>query len=287
MSPVFVHDPRQDSSRHRLSLDGNPDPDRDWTMRSIAHVDETGKPALLEVPLTPADFALGEGRFKKHFHAMPAGVEGVAIHDYIDLDPKKRAGLVPFVWSTEAGGRLTKLAVAPAVVHLVAERRKYWRTLQYLAGQPIAAMDVAHRNEVEALKSRYTALAAEREHSLDEIARAMSELAAVSGAPASRGGFAPSFGSGGVAAAAPAAAPAASGAAIVAMAADAAAKCTNCKTCYQDLPELFEKVTVMVEGAPKEVGHLIAGAVDKVAVTDDLKARIARVIANCDAEIIL
>ena len=70
------------------------------------------------------------------------------------------------------------------------------------------------------------------------------------------------------------------------MVADAAAKCTNCKTCYQDLPELFEKVTVMVDGTAKEVGHLIAGAVDRVAVTEELKAKIARVVANCDAEII-
>ncbi|MDK9696516.1 MAG: 2-oxoacid:acceptor oxidoreductase family protein [Siculibacillus sp.] len=285
MSPVFVHDPRLDDSRHRLSLDGNPDPDRDWTTRSIAHVDETGRPALIEVPLTPADFALGEGRFKKHFHPMPAGIEGVPIHDYVDLDPAKRVGLVPFVWSTETDGRLVKLAVAPAIVHLVAERRKYWRTLQYLAGQPIAAMDVAHRNEVEALKSRYATLSAEREHSLDEIARAMSELASASGAPAGRGGFAGSFGA---PAATPAAAsvPAASGGAPVSMTADAAEKCTNCKTCYQDMPELFEKVTVMVDGKPKEIGHLIAGAAEKVTVTDELKARIARVIANCDAEII-
>lgn len=285
MNPVFVHDPRIASTRRRLSLDGNPDPDKDWTMRSLAHVDETGKPALLEVPMTPADFALAEGRFKKHFHPMPKGVEGVAIHEYIDIDPAKREGVVPFVWSTDAEGRLVKLAVAPAVVHLVTERRKYWRTLQYLAGLQIASMDVAHRNEVEALKGRYEALAAERENSLDEIAKAMSELAAASGAPASRGGFA---GLAPTATAAPAAAApaAAGGAAIVSMTADAAEKCTNCKTCYQDLPELFEKTTAIVDGKPKEVGHLIAGAVDKVAVTDELKAKIARVIANCDAEII-
>jgi pyruvate-ferredoxin/flavodoxin oxidoreductase len=192
---------------------------------------------------------------------------------------------VPFVWSTEADGRLVKLAVAPAVVHLVAERRKYWRTLQYLAGQPIASMDIAHRNEVEALKSRYAALAAEREHSLDEIARAMSELATASGAPAGRGGFATSFGAA-PAAAAPAAAAVATGGAPVAMTDDAVEKCSNCKTCYQDLPELFEKTTVMVAGGAKEVGHLIVGAVDKVTITDELKVRIARVVANCDAEII-
>ena len=283
MSPVFVHDPRLDTKEHRLSLDGNPDLDQDWTKRTITHVDADGRPALLEVPLTPADFALAEGRFKKHFHPMPATMTGVPIHEYIDLDPPRRTGLVPFVWSTDADGHLVRLAVAPAIVHLVTERRKYWRTLQYLAGRPMAAMDLAHRNEVEALRSRYSALAAEREHSLDEIAKAMSELAASSRAPAGHGGFA---GTGHTAAAPAAAPPPAAGAPLVAMAEDAAARCTDCKTCYQDLPELFEKITVMVDGRAKEVGHLIAGAADRIAVTDDLKARIARVVDNCDAEII-
>ncbi|MCE1236071.1 MAG: 2-oxoacid:acceptor oxidoreductase family protein [Hyphomicrobiales bacterium] len=286
MNPVFVHDPRLDTSEHRLSLDGNPEPDHDWTKRSIAYVGADGKPALMETPLTPADFALAEGRFKKHFHPMPEGREGMPIHEYIDLDPNRRAGLVPFVWSTDDDGRLVKLAVAPAVVHLVTERRKYWRTLQYLAGRPIAAMDLAHRNEVEALKSRYATLAAEKDHSLDEIAKAMSELAASSRAPAGRGSFAGATSAASAAPAAPASASAAAGKPLVSMVEDAAARCTACKTCWQDIPELFEKTTVMVDGKAKEVGHLIPGAVETVAVTEDLKARIARVVDNCDAEII-
>ena len=63
-------------------------------------------------------------------------------------------------------------------------------------------------------------------------------------------------------------------------------KCNNCKTCYQDLPELFEKAKIIVDGETKEVGRLIPGAVNRVKVTPELKAKIARVAANCDAEII-
>jgi pyruvate-ferredoxin/flavodoxin oxidoreductase len=63
-------------------------------------------------------------------------------------------------------------------------------------------------------------------------------------------------------------------------------KCTNCKTCYQDLSELFEKTRIVVDGQAKEVGRLIPGALDHVTVTPDLLSRIARVAANCDAEII-
>ena len=64
------------------------------------------------------------------------------------------------------------------------------------------------------------------------------------------------------------------------------ARCTNCKTCYQDIPELFEKTRIVVDGESKEVARLIPGALERVAPTPELKARIKRVSANCDAEII-
>ncbi len=64
------------------------------------------------------------------------------------------------------------------------------------------------------------------------------------------------------------------------------AKCTNCKTCYQDVSELFEKTTIMVAGEAKEVSRLIPGVFDKVKLTPDLVRRASRVAADCDAEII-
>ena len=63
-------------------------------------------------------------------------------------------------------------------------------------------------------------------------------------------------------------------------------KCTNCKTCYQDLSELFEKTRIVVDGESREVGRLIPGALERVTPTPELKSRIKRVSANCDAEII-
>jgi pyruvate-ferredoxin/flavodoxin oxidoreductase len=114
----------------------------------------------------------------------------------------------------------------------------------------------------------------------------MSELAASSAAPASRG----LAGLAGLAAPSPAttakaAAPNGNGAPVHVDEADYA-KCTNCKTCYQDLGEFFEKTTIMVDGVAKEVGHLKPHAFDHVTVTPELRARFDRVIANCDAEII-
>ena len=291
MNPVFVHDPRRGADLHsRFSLDGNPDPDKDWTTNTIEYV-EDGATKLMEAPLTPADFALSEGRFRKQFRPLAADAAGVPMHEYVALGMADRAGKTPFVWSTDDDKRLIKMEASQTIVHLVQERRKNWRTLQTLAGLDVEKLDADHHAEVETLKRQYKEAAEARESSIDSIARAMSELAASSKAPTSG---APSFGgvAGGATthliSAAPAAAPAAKGdgSAPVTLADEDVPKCNNCKTCYQEIPELFEKTRIVVDGAAREVAHLIPGALARITVTPELTARIARVAANCDAEII-
>ncbi|MFL9826438.1 2-oxoacid:acceptor oxidoreductase family protein [Rhodoplanes sp. SY1] len=289
MNPVFVHDPGADRSRKGwFSLDGNPDLDKDWTTTTIEHVEE-GVTKLKEVVLTPAYFAQEETRFKKQFRPLKNEADAVPVEDFVALDPAARAGKVPFVWSTDADKRLVKLEVSNTIVHLVEERRRYWRTLQYLAGRPIERLDADHRVELEALKSRYEQAVQTQESTLDTIARAMSELAASSSAPsptALAGALAPFGAAPGAAAAAPAAAAKANGSALPHIRDEDVAACTNCKTCYQQVPELFERIRIMVDGVPKEVAHTIPGALEKVTVTPDLKARLAKAAAGCDAEIV-
>ncbi|MGD0026584.1 MAG: 2-oxoacid:acceptor oxidoreductase family protein, partial [Xanthobacteraceae bacterium] len=292
MNPVFVHDPRRGATLHRwFSLGGNPDAGKDWATTTIEYTDADGAPKLLEVPLTPADFALSESRFKKHFHPLAADAVGVPVHEYIDLGAAACDGKTPFVWSTDADKRLIKLEVSPAILGLVKERRKYWRTLQYLSGVHVERLDADHRVELENLQRQYRELVTERESSLDSIARAMSELAAASNAPASAAGLAAAMMPvAGLAPAARAAAPSEAGKMngfpLVAIAEADLAKCTNCKTCYQDLGELFEKTRIVVNGTTKDVGRVIPGAIERLTVTPELKSRLARVAANCDAEII-
>ncbi len=285
-SPLFVHDPRGGGDLHaRFSLDGNPDPEKDWATNTIEHL-EGGATKLMETPLTPADFALTEGRFKKQFRPLAADAVGAPVHEYVELSKADRAGKTPFVWSTDHDKKLIKVEVSQAIVRLVEERRKNWRTLQYLAGLDVAKLDADHRAELEALQRQYGEALEARESSIDSIARAMSELAASSNAPASSG-VAAALTSGGAAPAA-AATPAAAtgGSAVVTLAEADLVKCNNCKTCYQDLSELFEKATIVVDGVTKEVGRLIPGALERVKITPELRARAARVAANCDAEII-
>ena len=73
---------------------------------------------------------------------------------------------------------------------------------------------------------------------------------------------------------------------LVEIAPEELAKCTNCKTCYQDLSELYEKTKIVVEGESREVSRVIPGVFEKIEVTPELIHRASRVADDCDAEII-
>ena len=294
VSPLFVHDPLAGSSlEERFSLVGNPAVEEDWGTRTIEYVDD-GELKLMDVPLTPADFAYEETRFKKQFRPLAESLDGVPIHDYIDLSLEEREGKAPFVYMTDANKQLKKLEVGAMVVHLVEERRRYWRTLQHLAGINEAQLDAEHKDEVASLQKRYDEAVTARESTMDSIAAGMSQLAASSSAPLS--GAAPAFAGGLAASAGPAnggavdagsgANGAAGGSSLPHIHEEDVSHCTNCKTCYQDCPELFELTKMVIDGEARDVAHTIPGALDKVKVTPELQARLAKIAANCDAEII-
>jgi pyruvate-ferredoxin/flavodoxin oxidoreductase len=181
------------------------------------------------------------------------------------------------------------VACSASIVALVEDRRRYWQTLQYLSGVREDQLTALHRSDFEELKAQYEQAMQQRESSLDDIARAMTELASSSRAPVGLGGVAPT----GLSSTAPAPAAAGAGGTAVAVATgpvylDPAdeALCTDCGTCYQELPQFFEKATVVIDGAAKTIARMIPGAAERVEVTPEIAKRIERVRATCDAEII-
>jgi len=295
MSPVFVHDPRKgDTLAERFVLDGNPDIGKDWTTTTLTYVDADGQAQLMTIPFTPADFAVHEGRFKKHFQPAAVDADLVPVPEYIDLNATERHGMTPFIWSTDDNCKLIKLSVSPAIVELTEERRRNWRMLEYLGGLYVDRMQEEHHRTLEQWQHKCEQADAQREDTIDAIARGMAELASSSDAPATTAGQSvvpldgitvgpsPSVGTGTM----PETDPKVSDAPLVQITEEDTPKCTNCKTCYQDLRELFEKVTIMVEGEPKEVSRVIPGVLDKTDLTPELIRTAARVANDCDAEII-
>jgi pyruvate-ferredoxin/flavodoxin oxidoreductase len=291
MSPVFVHDPRRGNTLHDwFSLEGNPDPEQTWATTTLEYLDEQGQLKLMNMAFTPAHFALGEIRFKKQFHKLASDAANtLLVEAYVELPRAERVGKSAFIWSTDGNRNLIKIAVDEAIIALVEERRKYWHLLQYLDGQHVAKMDESHRAGMASLQAQYLDSVTQRDSSLDSFALAMSELAAASKAPVGGARVIPITalpGNPGSSPAAVANTPVAEGAALVSYDIADQVKCTDCKTCYQDLPELFEKTRIVINGESRDVGQLIVGALERVKVTPELKARIKRVSANCDAEII-
>lgn len=302
--PLFVHDPRRGRTLHdRFSLEGNPDPDKTWTASTIEHVDAEGNLQLLETPLTPAEFALGEVRFAKQFRRVRPDEEArtVPIHEFVELDTAARGELLPFVYATDEDKRLIKVACAEEIVHLVEDRKRYWQMLQYLSGQHEAELTAQHRAELNDLRSAYEQAANARESSLDDIARTMADLAMASKAPAAATGLTgPAF-VGTAEIAAPTQSPgqtSTTGAQQAETSPDQRdhgpvwidpaeqTLCNDCGTCYQELPQFFVRSAEVVDGKARVLAKIIPGSTDNVEITPELAKRIERVKATCDAEII-
>ncbi len=292
MSPVFVHDPRRGSTlKERFSLDGNPDVDQAWTTSTLQYVDAEGQLQLMTTPLTPAEFALGEVRFKKQFRKLAADSDAdtVPIAEFVEMSEADRAGKSPIVFATDDDKRLIKVACSAAIVSLVEERHRHWRTLQNLAGVDETRISAEHAEEIKSLRAQYEEAMEMRESSLDDIALAMSELVTSSKAPVGLGLALGSPVSGSAQAegeSAPGAA--ADGVADLPVYLDPADEvlCNDCGTCYQELPQFFEKTTQIIDGEARIIAHMIPGSTENVEITPEIQKRIDRVKANCDAEII-
>jgi pyruvate-ferredoxin/flavodoxin oxidoreductase len=293
MNPVFVHDPRSGRTlAERFSLQGNPAIDKDWTATVLEYIDEKGDTQLKDITLTPADFAHREGRFKKHFRPAQNDDVTVPIDEYIQLSTEQRDGTVPFIWSTDTGKKLVKLVVSATVIQLTEERLAHWRMLQYLSGLHVNRLEQRQRQQLEEWQQKYQHSVQEKEHSMDAIARGMSELASLSAARAPAGESIVKVPVSTITSAAPMTVAARDevGAQtklpLVDITPQDMTQCTNCKTCYQELGELFEKTNIVADGGAMEVARVIPGVFDQLELTPELINRAAYVADDCDAEII-
>jgi len=290
LAPIFVHDPRGgDSLPERFSLKGNPGINNLWVNRPLQYLDDDGKSQLMQTPFTPAEFAYGEVRFVKQFKPLADDADGVPIADFIELDDDDRTGKTPFIYATDRKKHLIKVACAAPIVSLVEQRKHYWQTLQFLAGVGAKPAPAVVQAAAE-IKADYDAEAAaqSQDATIDAIAEALVTLvaakkpdAAAVVAPLLGGTPTPSAG-----APAPSATASANPGLAIWLDPDDEPKCSDCATCYQELPDLFEKHTIMVDGEAKDVAHFKPGTLDGVDVTDDMQKKFDRVKNTCDSEII-
>ncbi len=176
--PYLTYDPDAGATlADCLSLDGNPALDAAWPTYLLEFRSDAGVVEKLELPLTTADWAATEGRFKKHFRKLPHEEwtdDCVAFAEFIALPRSEREGKTPFIHVTEGESRkLGRLTVSSEIVALADERQRFWSLLKEMAGltaanresefeSKLAQLTADYESKLAALKAEYPAQIARR-----------------------------------------------------------------------------------------------------------------------------
>ncbi len=140
--PLFRYDPDAGITPEEcFDLEGNPAMDETWPTYTLQYK-EYDRVKELELPLTFADFAITEVRFRKHFRVAPPDTWNdnmVPLAEFLDMDEDEREGRFPYVWSVDRRQELSRLLVAAPMVESCEDRRAFWTMLRALAGEDRAA----------------------------------------------------------------------------------------------------------------------------------------------------
>ncbi|MAG34030.1 MAG: pyruvate ferredoxin oxidoreductase [Deltaproteobacteria bacterium] len=189
--PHLVYDPDGGSDlADCLDLEGNPALGDDWPTYELCYREgqgeEAGEERKLTVPVTTADWAAQEARFRKHFKAVPeqdSDADRILFHEYLGLSSEERVSKTPFIYTTNAEQELGRLAVSTEIVQLAEERLGFWHVLQEMAGVVISSRvqssmraEADFEEKVAALRTEYeTKLATLQTQYPQLIARRMAE----------------------------------------------------------------------------------------------------------------
>lgn len=145
--PVFKYNPDKGvKAEECFDLSGNPAIDRLWPTYALKYM-ENGREKTMEVDMTFADFALTEGRFRKHFRQAPRDTWNdnmVILSEFLEMEAGEREGKFPYIWAVDRKQRLSRVLVAKPIVESCEERRNFWIMLRAMAGisdQPVTTQE--------------------------------------------------------------------------------------------------------------------------------------------------
>jgi pyruvate-ferredoxin/flavodoxin oxidoreductase len=173
--PLLTYDPAAGTTiSDRLSLDGNPSADETWPTYRLTYLDDQGAEQAMELPVTVADWAAAEARFRHHFAPVPADADAeslVPFHEYVAASTDDRAGRQPFIYVLGRDKKLSKELVSNEMVRLAEDRLSVWHQLKELAGLEVGenARGVVQQEMEGALQQQLDALKAEYEQKIAEL----------------------------------------------------------------------------------------------------------------------
>ncbi|MFQ5530574.1 MAG: thiamine pyrophosphate-dependent enzyme, partial [Gemmatimonadota bacterium] len=156
--PFLVFDPDAgDTVAECIDLEGNPEIDELWPSYELAYVDDEGAERTMDLPLTIADWAATEGRFRKHFRSIPPDADGdfLPFHEYFALPAEERADQTPFVYTLREDRTLDRLSVSSEMVELAEDRQLFWSQIKELAGLDAEVLEAEFESRAEEIRSEY------------------------------------------------------------------------------------------------------------------------------------
>lgn len=145
--PIFKYNPDEGvKAPEAFDLAGNPAMNDLWPTYKLAYM-ENGIEKSMEVPMTFADFAITEARFRKHFRKAPRDAWNdnmILLSDFLEMSEEDREGKFPFIWAVDRKQHLSRVLVAKPIVESCEERRDFWIMLRDLAG-----VDIQPKEEVD------------------------------------------------------------------------------------------------------------------------------------------
>ncbi|KAA3656444.1 MAG: pyruvate ferredoxin oxidoreductase, partial [Calditrichaeota bacterium] len=117
--PLFRYNPDLGKTPQEcFDLEGNPAMENVWPTYTIDY-EENGRKKSMEIPMTFADFAVTEARFRKHFRKAPQETwneDMIPLAEFLEMPQEDRKGKYPFIWAVDAKKHLARLMVAEPIV---------------------------------------------------------------------------------------------------------------------------------------------------------------------------
>ncbi len=182
--PLLIHDPAAgETLAERIDLDGNPSIDDTWPTYDLKYRDENGAEQVMELPVTIADWAATEARFKRHFHKVTSDIDEdtlLRFDEFIAASADDREGKTPFIYVLDDNETLDRLLVADEIVDLAEDRLNLWAQLKELAGLQVSrsTRDTLAGELENVFEQRADALKAEHEATIQELKRTYPPLIA-------------------------------------------------------------------------------------------------------------
>jgi hypothetical protein len=133
--PAFCYDPSAGATwAERFSLQGNPQPERDWPVHELTYEDEAVQRTAVDVAFTIADFLACDARYAAHVALASGEAAGTVPVAELVAEPGSLPQELPYVLAVDTEDTLHRVLVGGRLIRLARRGLLQWRSLQELGG---------------------------------------------------------------------------------------------------------------------------------------------------------